>query len=79
VGFGKNLGEAMIADRRRAIAAASALQTACDALSKLRAFESPACCKDKEDTIARERAYVEKALIEIIADLSPWFPVPRAG
>jgi len=75
--FGKNLGEAMIADRRRAEGSRRAAQTACDALDMLRALESPACCKDKEDTIARERASVEKALVEIIADLSPWLPVSR--
>jgi hypothetical protein len=78
LGFGKNLGEAMIADRRRAIGAARARQTACDALSQLRALDSPSCCKDKEDTIARERASVEKVLIEIVAELSP-LPCDKAG
>lgn len=72
--FKKNLGHAMLEDQRRAVATRRAAQTACAALDMLRAFESPACCRDNEDTIAQERASVEKALVEIIADLSAWLP-----
>jgi hypothetical protein len=73
--FRKHLGHAMLEDQRRAIATRRAAQTACAALDMLRAFESPAYCRDKEDTIAQERASVEKALVEIIADLSAWLPI----
>jgi hypothetical protein len=62
----------MIEAERQAVAVDGAVQATVDALAEVRAFESPACIKDKDDTIIRERAFTDNALLTILWCLLPW-------